>query len=275
MIGFVGSVFSPWYAWSGRQDPQDHCCINVVTYGPGGRFCMTDRGRPALHQTRDALAVGPSAMEWRGDRLVIFVDEVSTFPWVSRVRGTVTVRPQAITGVEARLHPRHVWRPFAPAARVEVALSQGHVWRGHGYFDANFGTAALEADFDFWTWGRFGFRDRTLCFYDAVRRDGTALDLAVAIAPDGGVEVVVPPPKARLPRSRWGVRRETRADPGAVPRQTLGMLDAPFYSRAAVTTTVGGEAGQGTHEALDLRRFRLPGLKAMLATRVPRRRGWP
>jgi diacylglycerol kinase family enzyme len=26
-----------------------------------------------------------------------------------------------------------------------VNLTQGHVWEGHGYFDANFGTAALEA----------------------------------------------------------------------------------------------------------------------------------
>lgn len=237
---------------------------------------MTDRGRPALRQTRDALAVGPSAMEWRGDRLVITVDEISTFPLVSRVRGTITLWPQAITGVEARLTPdgRHLWRPFAPSARVEVALSQGHVWQGHGYFDANFGTAALEADFDFWTWGRFAFADRTRCFYDATRRDGSTLALAVAIAPDGRVTVEEPPPLTRLARSRWGVRRETRADPGFVPHQTLGMLDAPFYTRAAVTTQVDGQAGHGTHEALDLRRFRLPGLKAMLATRVPRRHGW-
>jgi carotenoid 1,2-hydratase len=276
VIGFIGSVFSPWYAWSGRRDPQDHACINVVTYGPGGRFCMTDRGRPALQQSRDALAVGPSAMEWRGDRLVITVDEVSTFPLVSRVRGTITVWPQAITAVEARLTPdgRHLWRPFAPQARVEVALSQGHVWQGHGYFDANFGSAALEADFDFWTWGRFAFGDRTRCFYDATRRDGTALALAVTVAPDGGVTVEEPPPLTRFARSRWGVRRETRADAGFLPRQTLAMLDAPFYTRAAVTTQVGGKAGHGTHEALDLRRFRLPGLKAMLATRVPRRSTW-
>jgi hypothetical protein len=44
VIGFIGSVFSPWYAWSGRGDPGNHCCINVATYGRGGRFAMTDRG---------------------------------------------------------------------------------------------------------------------------------------------------------------------------------------------------------------------------------------
>jgi carotenoid 1,2-hydratase len=275
VIGFVGSVFSPWYAWSGRRDPQNHACINVVTYGPGGRFCMTDRGRAALTQTRDALSVGPSAMEWQGDRLVITVDEVSTWPWVSRVKGTITIHPQAITGVEAQLHPRHIWRPFAPSARIEVALSQGHTWQGHGYFDANFGTAALEADFDTWTWGRFAGRDITTCFYDAKLRDRTRLDLAVTVARDGTVTRRAPPAVAHLPRSRWGVARPTRADGGTTPRQTLPMLDAPFYTRAAATTQIDGEVCHGTHEALDLRRFRLPGLKAMLATRVPRRAGWP
>ena len=149
VIGFIGSVFSPWYAWSGRRDPADHCCIHVVTYGPGGRFTMTDRGRDALRQSRDALQVGPSRMAWRGGALVIDVEEVSSLPRIARVAGQIRLTPQAITGVEALLTPdgRHIWRPFAPSARIEVDLTQGHRWQGHGYFDANFGTAALEADF--------------------------------------------------------------------------------------------------------------------------------
>ena len=52
------------------------------------------------------------------------------------------------------------------------------------------------------------------------------------------------------------------------------MLDAPFYSRAAVETTIDGEDCTGVHEALDLRRFRSPLLKPMLAMRVPRRARW-
>ena len=40
VIAFIGSVFSPWYRWSGRRDPANHCCINVATYGPGGPFTM-------------------------------------------------------------------------------------------------------------------------------------------------------------------------------------------------------------------------------------------
>ena len=277
MIGFVGSVFSPWYAWSGRRDPANHCCINVATYGRGGRFTMTDRGRAALRTRGDALEVGPSAMTWAGDRLVITVDEISGPPVISRVRGTITVIPEAVTGVELPLTPdgAHVWRPFAPKARVEVRLeAKGWHWDGHGYFDANFGLRALEADFRFWTWGRYPTREGALCFYDATRADGSRLAAAVAFDDRGTVRMVPAPGAVRFRRSLWGVRRETRADPGVMPRQVMGMLDAPFYARSVVRTQVNGEEVTGVHEALDLRRFASPLIKPMLAMRVPRRAGW-
>jgi carotenoid 1,2-hydratase len=82
------------------------------------------------------------------------------------------------------------------------------------------------------------------------------------------------PPLARFRRSLWGVRRQTRADPGTRPRQVLAMLDAPFYCRSVVETRLDGETVQGVHEALDLDRFRWPWLMPMLALRVPRRRNW-
>jgi carotenoid 1,2-hydratase len=82
------------------------------------------------------------------------------------------------------------------------------------------------------------------------------------------------PPKARVPRSLWAVRRETRADAGFQPRQVKAMLDAPFYARSVVETRIGGHVTQGVHEALDLNRFRGPWLMPMLAVRVPRRAGW-
>ena len=34
------------------------------------------------------------------------------------------------------------------------------------------------------------------------------------------------------------------------------MLDAPFYCRSAIRTTIDGETSVGVHEALDLDRFR-------------------
>ncbi len=238
---------------------------------------MTDRGAAALRQSADALQVGPSAMRWQGDRLVIEIDEVSALPVVSRVRGRITVIPQALTGVELPLTPdgAHVWRPFAPVSRIEVELDRkGWHFEGHGYFDANFGTRSLEEDFSYWTWGRYPTDEGALTFYDADRRDGSALAAAAVFDASGGARMVAAPPKVPMNRSLWAVRRETRGDAGSRARQVKAMLDAPFYSRSVVETTHGGQPLVGVHEALDLNRFRSPVLKPMLAVRVPRRRGW-
>ena len=124
VIAFIGSVFSPWYRWSGRRDPDNHCCINVATYGRGGRFAMTDRGRAALRQSETTFTVGPSSLVWRDGRLVIDIDEVSSLPLISRMRGQIVVTPEGVTDVELPLTPEgtHVWRPFAPTSRIEVDL---------------------------------------------------------------------------------------------------------------------------------------------------------
>ncbi|WP_299740239.1 carotenoid 1,2-hydratase [uncultured Roseobacter sp.] len=277
VIGFIGSVFSPWYRWSGRKSPQDHVCINVATYGPGGRFTMTDRGASALRQTNSRFEVGPSMMRWDGANLIIDIDEVSGPPLINRIRGQIRVIPSALTNVELPLTEdnAHIWRPFAPTARIEVAIDRpGWQWEGAGYFDANFGTRALEEDFSYWTWGRFHTKSGATCFYDATRLDGSELAAAFQFDPQGHAHAIPLPPKARLPRSLWAVKRETRADAGFRPRQKLNMLDAPFYSRSAVETQLDGEKVTGVHEALDLRRFRNPLLKPMLAVRVPRRKTW-
>ncbi|WP_254797025.1 carotenoid 1,2-hydratase [Sulfitobacter albidus] len=270
-------MFSPWFHWSGRGNPADNCCINVATYGPGGRFAMTDRGEGALRAEPDTLTVGPSSMRWTGDALEINIDEISSLPLISRMRGRITVHPEAVTEVELPLtrDGAHVWRPFAPSSRIEVALeAPGWQWSGHGYFDANFGTRPLEHDFSYWTWGRYPTSAGATCFYDADRRDGTALDAAIAFAPDGTARMVDAPPRTAFKRTLWALRRETRADPGTTPRQIKPMLDAPFYSRSVVQTQIGGESVQGVHEALDLDRYKQPLLKPMLAVRVPRRRRW-
>lgn len=238
---------------------------------------MTDRGRSALRQSNDTFTVGPSQMHWTGDSLIIDVNEISV-PHIDRVTGQIRLYPAAITPYEVPLHEtgRHVWRPFAPTARVEVALNRsGWNWSGHGYFDANFGTAALEDDFSYWTWGRFPVSTGTVCFYDAIARDGSD-DLAVALkfTGQGEIESIPAPPKVSLSRSLWAVKRETRADPGTSPKQTKHMLDAPFYCRAGVETKINGETSRGVYEALDLNRFRSPWLKPMLAVKVPRRAAW-
>ncbi len=237
---------------------------------------MTDRGRDALRLTDRTMTVGPSSIRWEGGRLVIDIDEMST-PHAQAIRGTVTLTPSAITQVEVPLTPdgAHVWRPFAPTATIEVDIDRpGWRWSGHGYLDANFGTRALETDFDYWTWGRFPVAGGSVAFYDAVRRDGSDLSVALRFGADGSCEEIAAPPLQRFRRSNWLVRRETRCDAGSAPRQVKAMLDAPFYNRCAVETVIHGETTTGVYEALDLDRFRKPWLMPMLAMRVPRRKGW-
>lgn len=277
VIGFIGSVFSPWYAWSGRDDPANNCCINVATYGAGGRFAMTDRGSTALRRSADCLQVGPSSMNWTGNALVIDIDEVSSLPLISRMRGQITLTPPATTSIELPLTPdgAHVWRPFAPIARIAVNLeAKGWQFEGHGYFDSNFGTRPLESDFKTWNWARYPTKTGATCFYDAARRDGTHLETAISFEPNGETRHVEAPRATPFKRTLWALRRETRADVGIMPTQVKAMLDAPFYSRAVVETQINGEVVQGVHEALDLNRYGSPLLKPMLAVRVPRRKNW-
>jgi len=238
---------------------------------------MTDRGRNALRTSADTFEVGPSSLHWDGKALTINIDEVSSLPLVSRMRGQVVLTPSAITSVELPLTPdgAHIWRPFAPISRIKVDLeATGWQFEGHGYFDANFGSRPLEADFDYWTWGRYPTAAGATCIYDASRRDGSALDAAVTFDPDGSARMVDAPARTKFKRTLWALRRETRADPGTTPRQVKPMLDAPFYSRSVVETTLNGEVVKGVHEALDLNRYANPLLKPMLAVRVPRRPNW-
>ncbi|MEO0567369.1 MAG: carotenoid 1,2-hydratase [Pseudomonadota bacterium] len=276
MIAFIGSVFSPWYAWAGRREPENHVCINVATYGRGGRFTMTDRGKTALRQSADTFIVGPSSLHWDGAQLIIDVDEIGSPPSVGRVRGQITLTPSGITDVELPLTSdgAHVWRPFAPTSDIKVDLGGDWAWNGHGYFDANFGTRALEQDFTTWNWARFPTSSGSTCFYDAKRIDGSTLATGFAFDENGLISPADIPPKTRFRRSAWLVARETRADAGYTPKQVKPMLDAPFYCRSAIRTQINGEETVGVHESLDLVRFRSPLLKPMLAVRVPRRRKW-
>lgn len=278
LIAFIGTEFSPWYAWSGRRDPTNHVCLNVAMSGPDARFCMTDRGRGALRQAPGHLTLGPSSLHWDGTALTIEVDEMAGLPRPGRLRGRVRLVPQAVTGVELPLTAdgAHVWRPFAPAARIEVDLDvPGWRWTGHGYFDGNFGTRAMEADFDHWTWARLSAPDGgALCVYDAALRGGGMRRASMRFGPNGAASHVDAPDAVPMGRTRWGLARELRADSGTQPRALRSMLDAPFYARATVETTIGGERLSGVHEVIDLRRYASPAIRPMVAFRVARRAGW-
>ncbi len=129
IIAFIGSVFSPYYAFARRNgpaDPLNHCAINVAVYSKGSnRWAMTERPRGAVSRTSNLFTVGPSNLSWDGKTLVIRIDEI-TVPIPRRLRGTVRVVPTAITQQAFTLNEsgNHRWWPIAPCARVQVALDQ-------------------------------------------------------------------------------------------------------------------------------------------------------
>ena len=155
IIAFVGSVFSPYYAWARRKGtthPDDFCALNVALYSRGAkRWTMTERSSQAVTQERDTLAIGPSSVRWTGSALEIAIEERDTrlgIPWQRRVSGKVRVIPEALNPTSFALDPdnRHRWHCVAPRARVEVVMDQpGLRWSGSGYLDSNFGSEALAA----------------------------------------------------------------------------------------------------------------------------------
>ncbi|TCZ56619.1 carotenoid 1,2-hydratase [Roseicella aquatilis] len=274
VIAFIGTVFSPWYAWArrwGAGDPENHCCMNVALYGRPRRWAMTDRGRAALRRGPDRLEIGPSAMTWDGEALTIRIEEV-TAPVPTRLRGTVRIIPEAVSTRAFLLDAagRHRWQPIAARARAEVAFESPALrWSGPAYFDSNAGAAPLEQDFQGWDWCRAPLRDATAILYNAARRDGSAQSLALRVRADGAVEEMEPPAAAALPRGLWGVARPTRSEDGRA-RLVRRLEDAPFYTRSEIRTRLLGEEAVAVHESLALDRFAALPIQLMLPLKVPR-----
>ena len=276
MIAFIGSVFSPYYAWARRggrrADPANHCCLHVALYGRPGAWAMTERGRTALKRNATSLAIGPSRLDWDGEALTIMINE-SAAPLPKPIRGVVRVIPSALTGARFTLDDagRHRWSPVAPTARVEVALSRpGLRWSGPGYLDSNDGDRPLEADFRHWDWCRAPTRNGAAILYNAERLEGGEQSLALHVSRDGSVSRFDAPPRATLKPTLWRIPRHTRADPGSEPHVRQTLTDAPFYARSVIETRLGGENLTAVHESLDMRRFTAPWVQAMLPFRTPR-----
>jgi carotenoid 1,2-hydratase len=267
----VGSVFSPYYAWSGRRDPENHCAINVVLYGPRARWAMTERGRAKVSRENSAFRVGPSALSWDGGALNMHIDEWSS-PLPRRIRGKIRVIPMGVNPRAFTLEEAggHIWRPIAPRARVEAVLdAPGLSWSGAGYFDMNAGGEPLEAAFSRWTWSRAALPGGATILYEAERRRAEPLALALRFDRSGGYETFPPPPEVALPSTRWRVSRRTRSDDGSA-RIVRDFEDTPFYSRSLIETRLNGDALSCVHESLSLDRFAHPLVKLMLPFRMPR-----
>jgi carotenoid 1,2-hydratase len=278
VIAFVGSVFSPYYAWARRHagrgdvDPMNHCALNVALYGgPGSRWAMTERGRDAVSREARTLKIGPSALRWIGDDLHIEIDEI-TVPRPSRLRGRVVLRPSRRVSHSVELAPGHLWSPMAPVARADVDLG-GRRWSGTGYLDSNCGEAPLEQDFRSWNWSRATLAGgRSAVFYDVDRIHAEPLHVGLQFGSDGSVLEAAPPPLAPLPATAWRIPRQARSDPGTPARVLRTLTDAPFYARSLVDARWLGEPVVAFHESLSLSRFDRAWVQAMLPFRMPRRR---
>jgi carotenoid 1,2-hydratase len=276
LIAFVGSVFSPYYAWARRRgaaDPGNHCALNVALYGNrSSRWTMTERGVSRVRREPSSLSIGASALRWTGSALEIDIDETCA-PLPRRVRGKVRLFARSIGEQSFALDHagQHLWTPLAPCAHVDVQLTEPAVnWSGIGYFDSNSGTEPLENAFEHWTWSRATLPDSTIILYDVHARTRQSRALALRIGAGGGIELIEPPPIAALPRTRWGISRQTRADAthGAQVQRTLE--DAPFYSRSLLDTHLLGMRAAAIHESLNLNRFRAAWVRCLLPFRMPR-----
>ncbi len=274
IIAFIGSVFSPYYAWSGRKTPGNHCALNVALYGARPRWTMTERSSRRVRIGPDRFDIGASALSWRDGELTIAVAEsAAPLPWP--VRGTVKVRPRALT---ARTFPidaagRHRWRPLAPRADFDVEFEAPFLrWKGEGYFDSNDGDRPLEDDFQSWNWARLHAPgQRPLIFYDTAPRSGAPRRLAVEIGDDGSVLERPPPPLTRADAAPvFKMERLLGADAETSPLVHRTLEDAPFYSRSLFETTIDGVRRRGFHESLSGARLRSPLVRAMLPFRMPR-----
>ena len=270
----MGSVFSPYYHWSGRGDPANHCAVNVALYGGGkARWAMTERGRGRLARAPDSFGLGRSKAQWSGGELVVSIDEIGA-PVPRRIRGTVRLKPKAIVTTEFALDParRHRWRPIAPLADIAVEFEAPRLsWRGAGYCDTNYGDEPIEAAFQSWNWSRAQSTRGGVVLYDTLLTGGGREALAVHIDSDGSIsqcpELV---PASLAPTPIWRIGRETRADPGAVAKVAKTLEDTPFYARSLVHTVLLGNPVLAVHESLSLKRLRLSVVKLMLPFRMPR-----
>lgn len=278
IIAFLGSVFSPYYAWSGRKDPLNHCSINVALYGPRGakrwatnRWAMTERRKHSVEIEERNLKIGPSALSWDGNALTIEINETSA-PVPMPIKGKVRIIPDAVTRQIFALdgHGHHRWWPIAPSAQVEVKLDHpGLSWSGRGYFDTNDGEEPLEESFDKWDWSRASLKSGAAVLYDVTRIDGERMSLALRFDGKGDVEAFKPPPAVRLPTTLWRVERRTQAD-NRNARVVRTMEDTPFYARSELETHVLGERAEAVHESLSLARFKSHWVKVLLPFRMPR-----
>lgn len=281
IIAFVGSVFSPYYAWAFERagslvDPENHCAVNVALYGsPGHLWSMTERGQGQLQRDQTHFVLGPSQLRWDNDHLTIELNEVCA-PFPRRIRGTIKVHPSSLSDFVVPLDDAalHRWGPVAPCARVEVALTQPDLkWQGEAYLDSNEGDEPVTQPFHRWDWSRARLKDDSVAvLYDVRQTNASERIIAQRFFPNGSTVAFEPPQvRQRLPRTLWQVPRAIRNESGQPAQVHKTLEDGPFYARSLVQARVCGEQVVAVHETLEAQRLRSLPIRLMLPWRMPRR----
>lgn len=275
IIAFIGSVFSPYYAWAGRQEPENHVCVNVALYGEGvKRWTMTERSKRSLSRGEDHIKIGPSSVHWDGKKLEISFDERG-MPLPLRAKGKLTIRPKWMNSQSFILDGKglHHWWPIAPVCEAEVELEKPNLkWKGHGYFDNNWGDEPIENGFYRWDWSRAPLpNDGAALLYDVTRINDEEFSLALQFDGNGKLKHFDPPPRQKLEKTLYRVDRFTQCEPDFSPRVIETLEDTHFYQRAHIDSKVCGHVGPAMHESMALYRFRTNWAKWLLPFRMPRR----
>ncbi len=234
---------------------------------------MTERGRKDLQRQRDTYVLGPSQVHWNGTSLVIDIDEWNV-PLFSKVRGRVTVTPQAlcsfVTGLDAA--GRHRWGPIGPCSRVSVEMEQPAArWSGNAYLDSNEGDEPIDLAFATWDWSRTVMQNGdTAVIYDVRPRGGADRVIAQRFSRSGVATAFDAPPRYRVPHSKWRIPRQMRSENAVTPVVERTLEDTPFYVRSLLTSQLLGERVSSVHETLDAQRVASLPVRLMLPWRMPR-----
>jgi carotenoid 1,2-hydratase len=282
LIAMLGTSFSPAYARAraaGAADPLEFCTMNVALYGrAGSAWAMTERPRWAVARDSSSVSIGASSMRWTGRALEVELDERSA-PFAaplrrgSPIRGKVKLFPTVHTDEAFALDGvgEHLWAPLAPAARVEVELSEPGVrFSGLGYWDRNRGDVPLERTFARWSWARAVSAKVPAVTYRVEPKVGAPSLLAGTFSRDGRFEDGGPLAVLPLGDTRWGLERPIAADPASRVWLEETFEDAPFYARSLARVSLFGRSTRVVHEALSLERFGRPWVQRLLPFRMRR-----
>ncbi|MEL6325195.1 MAG: hypothetical protein AAFQ84_13300 [Pseudomonadota bacterium] len=275
MIAFVGSVFSPYYAFSGRQNPENHCAINIALYDRrGDAWAMTERPSEDISRSQSQFVIGPSRLERDGQTFLISIEERSA-PIPRKMSGEIRITLPWLSDRVFDLDPagRHIWQPLCTRARVSVTFSAPHRrWEGTGYVDRNSGLEPLEQGFDYWDWSRTEDETgRTAIRYVADPAGGARRHLSLRFLEDGtlsNTEIEEDVPLSPTPI--WRIKRRAGRLDTHAPSLVRTLEDTPFYSRSLMS--YDGGRMRSVHESFSGRRLRSPIIKSLLPVRMPRRK---